>query len=1227
MADNNNLVNLGLHSNITEDEIRDALQGQPEPVAEDNAKSAEIDLGNYGDMLYESKDGVFGINNEFDAQQNMDFDQFKDQKWLFGLSTRVSGLDDGFTNTGIDDVYNRSQEAQGNLEKIRNGLFQFIGDTGINVAQGFGTLLYGLPSAVINGEFSKIYDNSLANALDDAQEKYDKYFDIKRGGNQSGSQKVTNFIFDDVLGGVSFVAGAILTELGLSAATAFTLGGAAPAQAAATAGIVARGSRLLKQAINGGKRMIGRQSLDDLARAEAQLAGSATRQAAAAGIRQAGAAGARQAGSKAALLTSRQLLTGAGMESGMEARHMLNAAGEDHKREYEAEYGEGTYTTDMEEAFREKITPYGNAAFLANMALVGASNMLMFPKLFGSGLRNGLRQTKFVDTTKLSAKARQAMAKRMGIAEGQLPRLVDASRATRAGRNLRRLTPGSGVLGTALYEGFAEEGGQGVISRGFEDYISHRYDPRNQKDTANFVESFARGVKGSYGTAEGLKEVSIGMLLGAFGIPNIMIANAYSEVDPKTGKKVRPTFVGGFTQIRRENQERDEMMDRIIKLHEQDGDVGQMLAAEINNAVTQRGLIRQADIMANQNDFKGLKDNEANSIFSHASSKILTGRFEDTLIEAKEVLDSMTIEEYRELMGPAAMDMTDEELRTRKTKAYETYVRRMNEVRDSYRQAREVYRGENHDALNGIANLLYNVKDRDARERALADQISEQLKNVTGNQVLDSTQLTLELSLTNAQIDSLVQAQNELDAAENSQEREKNQEKINELRAKRDDLIAGFRATGRGKLGAYENDFFDFQSQIDNLIAYHRGLKAMGRTVTDIDTVALEELRKDLFEVQGDRALMIDLYNELVEPGGYEKFIARMEAGIKTVLSRVEEEEEDERIADEARRDEAEALGETEPSGMSPAEAQAQAQNTPDAESGPPGSQPPSAAMFEDLSQKAPDDSNAPQGPPPGAPPAAPGAAETVAAEEPTGKSPAELAAEQDQATAEVTEAEVSEQQQRPAVEPEVEPTGKSPAQIEAEKGKPAGKPVDNSEQPPQAPEKNLYQLKVTIDDPRQTGNLNPAYPEAAADLAQHGMSVGEEITISRGRNENQEDVIHYSVRGNIFHTDPVTPENQALFNTLLQPRTARAKTVTYAQFGGPRVTTSPSLRDVVDKDDLVEVGTYQPGTEKDEFVSLTGEKTVLPVQSQPATTPTARSAVSKAKAISCPTDFISAGA
>ena len=127
MADNNNLVNLGLHSNITEDEIRDALQGQPEPVAEDKTQSAEIDLGEYGDMLYEAKDGVFGVYNEYDSEQNVDYDQFKDQKWLFGLSTRVSGLDDGFTNTGIEDVYNRSQEAQGNLEKIRNGLFQFVG--------------------------------------------------------------------------------------------------------------------------------------------------------------------------------------------------------------------------------------------------------------------------------------------------------------------------------------------------------------------------------------------------------------------------------------------------------------------------------------------------------------------------------------------------------------------------------------------------------------------------------------------------------------------------------------------------------------------------------------------------------------------------------------------------------------------------------------------------------------------------------------------------------------------------------------------------------------------------------------------------------------------------------------------------------------------------------------------------------------------------------------------
>ena len=1196
MSDKNNLVNLGLHSNITEDDLRDAMQGQPEPVEEEKPASTDLDLGKYGDMLYESKDGVFGVNNEYDLQYDMD--QFKDQKWLGGLSTRVSGLDDGFTYTGLSDVYDRSQEAQGSLEKIRNGIFQFVGDTAINVAQGFGTLLYGLPSAVVNGEFSKIYDNALSNALDRGQEEYDKYFDIKRGGNQSGLQQVSNFLFDDVLGGVSFVAGAILTEIGLTAATVATMGGAGAAQAAATAGIVARGTRLLKTAVNGGKRMIGGQLVDDAARQAAQLAGTATREAAEAGIRSAGAAGARSQSLSAAGRTARQLLTGAGMESGMEARHMLNAAGEDHKREYEKEHGAGTYTEEMEAAFRDEITPYGNAVFGANMALVGASNMLMFPKLFGTGLRNGLRSTKFVDTTKMSAKARQRLAKRMGVAEGDLPRLMDASRATRTGRNLRRITPGSGVLGTALYEGFAEEGGQGTISRGFEDYISHKYDPRNQKETADFVNSFYRGLQGSYGTAEGLKEVGIGVLLGAFGIPNIMIANAYSEVDPVTGKKVKPAFVGGFTQIRRDNAERDAMMDRLVRLHEESGDVGKILAAEIDNMVTQRGLIRQADAMANQNDFKGLKDNEANSIFAHASSKILTGRFEDSMIEAKEVLDGMTVEEYREMLGENAMDMTDEELRSRKSAAYDNYVKRMNEVRDAYRKAREVYRGENHDALNGIANLLYNTKDRDNREQYVANSLAEKVKGLNGQAVLDGARLQEQLGITQRQLDKLIAIEDQLDEAERSPEGDARREKIEQLNAKKEALVAGFR--GKDKIGKYKFDNEAFLSDLQGLLDTNRALAALNtKGVTEYDKGEIAEMVMDLQELVADRQAMIETYNDLIEEGGYERFIAAMEAGVRSVISQNNDEDEaalaEELEAEKEMYDEADT--DVPPAGPSPAE-MANEPSVP-GEDGPPGSQPPAAAMYEDLSEKPPGESETPEGMSP-----AEAAAQEVdrSEDEPSTEAPTEQR-EKD---------EVDPNSREPNVTPG-EPTGMSPAE-EADRAQ--ATPADNTEDVGQQKSPEIFDLQITVDDPKLTGLPNPRFDAAARDIIAHGVAIGEEITLSRTVVPMGNDVygsgISFSIRGKEFAVVPASAL-PGIYNTLDQPRTARVKGVKEAKFGGSRISgtlqdgtelnQTKDAREVLDENSLLDIAVWRKTAgQNTEFQTLTRTDMEVPQDVQPTT-------------------------
>ena len=1112
--DNNKLIQLAGLGNVSDDEIKQNLQGQPKPVEEE---SDVMDFGEMENMFYKDPDGTLKLDNPYDAQMGVDFDQFESQGSFLGAFNRVTGLDEGFTYTGIDDTYNRSQAAQGSLEKMRNGLLQFVGDTGINVAQGFGTLLYGLPASIINRDFTSIYDNAFSNSLDRAQEKYDKYFDIKHGGDQNLGQRATNFIFDDFLGGVSFVAGAILTETAMTAATAATLGGAAPAQAAATAGIVARGSRLLKNVVSGGKRVISGQIVDDAVKGFSKLGKTATAQNAANALGQAGRQALTRQGINTVGRVSRQLVTGAGMEAGMEARHMMNAAGDQNKREYELANGAGSYTDEMEEAFRQDIGEYGDAAFLLNTALVGGSNILMFPKLFGVGMRSGMKSAKFIDTSKLTAKARESLAKRLGVEVGNLPKLVDAARGTRVGRNLRRLTPGQSVGATAAYEGLVEEGGQGLISRGFEDYIADKYDPANMRDTENLVRSISKGIMGSYGTAEGRKEILIGMLLGAFGIPNVAIANTYKEVGPD-GETITPTFVGGITQIRRNQAEQDARMNRLINLHEENGDVLGQTKAEIHNSNIQRGLARQMDIHVNNNDMKRAKDTESDSIFAHATSKIATGRFEDAIEESREILNDMSVEDFRTHLGEAAKDMTDAEIQAHKTKVHDKYVERMNKVREAHRQAQDIYRGEDPDVQEIVAKLMYDTKNRDAREQYLAESIAERIKGVSGSQIVDGTRLQEKLKITDRQLNKLNEIEEALAAEEakpDTAEDTARRQKIIDLNEQKDALETAIRGQQVGSTYNFDTD--QFAQDLSALRAYHAAQARLGVEVGEYDiTEAIEDLR----EIQQDREALINAYNDLLEPGGYQRLMNRLQTRI---LARYEEEAEE-----VAMMEDLEEIEDME----NPTET---TERSPDATDDVDTLQREEAEV-EDLRREGPDT---------------------------------------DSIFEDVSVDDVG--------QPITDPTDDAldidrPVQEEGERTEGPEPGLGNqsvSEEPQQEESaepgtvEGTIDVRVQSDSATMNGKVNEYHEAGSNDLVANGLRVGEEVTITRGtivKDGVAEPALEFSVRGNVVSRVPITTQQLSdVYDAAVVPLKSKVKT--FGRLGsGTRIAQPMTVSDVLNK-------------------------------------------------------------
>ena len=189
--ENKTLVELGNLGSAKPDDVDKALQGQPDTVDENPPEKRDdrtyVDFGTLSGYGVENDSGATTLYNPFDNNLRIDLDQFETRRrrvnensLLSGLVNGVEGLEEGFLYNGIEQVADRSQEAQGYLNKMKNGVTQFVGETAINVGQGFATLLYGMPSAVVNGDITKLYDNSVANTLDAASEDFQKFYEIKR---------------------------------------------------------------------------------------------------------------------------------------------------------------------------------------------------------------------------------------------------------------------------------------------------------------------------------------------------------------------------------------------------------------------------------------------------------------------------------------------------------------------------------------------------------------------------------------------------------------------------------------------------------------------------------------------------------------------------------------------------------------------------------------------------------------------------------------------------------------------------------------------------------------------------------------------------------------------------------------------------------------------------------------------------------------------------------------
>lgn len=390
----------------------------------------------------------------------------------------------------------RLARQQSTGEKWLNGIAKFGTGTLNTVVGGTIGTLYGIGSAINQGNFQSIYDNDFSNYLDDLNTKmrYElpNYYTQEEQDNSFFSNLGTaNLWADKVLGAAAFTVGAIVSEGIWATAT----GGASLTTASARwAGRLGKAGKWSSKIIGKEATKKGLSSYKSWMKKPLFNAYKKT------GLvnKDAAILAARTA---EGINTARFLLTSSGYEAGVEALHYKKEAEENFHRTFYELNGRQPSNQEISD-FRENVENSANAVFGGNMALLSVSNAVMFGSLFN--IKNPFRQSsKGINRRLFGIGAEETVKDGKKVFQALTP------------TKNQKLFSGVYSIGKPLFtEGLFEEGGQGSFSKGANHWIESSYDPKYNGTTIDMMEAMYEGMADTYGTKEGWEEIGIGFIIG-----------------------------------------------------------------------------------------------------------------------------------------------------------------------------------------------------------------------------------------------------------------------------------------------------------------------------------------------------------------------------------------------------------------------------------------------------------------------------------------------------------------------------------------------------------------------------------------------------------------------------------------------------------------------------------------------------------------------------------------
>lgn len=385
--------------------------------------------------------------------------------------------------------------SQTSSEKWLNGIAKFGGKTFNAVIGGTAGIFYGVGKMAEDGSLTSLYDNDFTKTLDDWNTKLDynlpNYYTKQEQSQGLGGQLLTaNFWSDKVLGGLSFTAGALVSE----GIWAWATGGASIGSAAARLGARAPWAT---RALGFEKVALGLNRTKNLIKEPLLKAYQADKIAKNTAI---------ALGKTGDLLnTTRFMLTSAGYEASVEALQFKKEQQEKFYNNFQELNGR-TPTAEEARNFEDELADTSNAVFGVNYGIVGMSNLATMGNIVG--LKNPIK-TGISDFLEKKA-----------FGKGITSTVVDGKtifapiQATITQRVAGKLF----AYGKApIVEGIYEEGLQGVTQKTAGKWLDHGYNPLYASENTELSGLIYESLAEQYGTKQGWVENGVGLIIGALG--------------------------------------------------------------------------------------------------------------------------------------------------------------------------------------------------------------------------------------------------------------------------------------------------------------------------------------------------------------------------------------------------------------------------------------------------------------------------------------------------------------------------------------------------------------------------------------------------------------------------------------------------------------------------------------------------------------------------------------